>query len=369
MRVCSRVSPDRIQLCVIAACAMLAGFASATYTMPITFSGYARTETLTNFPALVVFTNNHGFLSSGGYDLRFWTNSTAVGTPLNYEIELWTNSGNSYVWVQVPELTSNITIYATWGNPKYNFQAACTTNGAMWDNNFKGVWHLTSTNSALSATDSTTNNHNATTVTATNAPGMADGSAGFDGTSARKISFGNISDFNFTDSNFTADLWVYPLTWGANNGAILIGQGYWQAQGWYVFVDNTSGDLRFCSQVPGVEYDLIAYAVVEKNKWQHFVFVRTGWYNAAIYKNGAVIASSGYFPRSASDTSDLFSLGAGPGSTANFHNGRLDEVRISNIARSATWIWAEYMNMASNAVFCNYGAVSVEFVGTAAFFH
>jgi hypothetical protein len=39
-------------------------------------------------------------------------------------------------------------------------------------------------------------------------------------------------------------------------------------------------------------------------------------------------------------------------------NGQMDEARVSNIARSANWIWAEFMNMASNGVFNTYGAAS-----------
>ena len=45
--------------------------------MKITFSGYNKPETLTNFPALVIFNTNlanfaYGqFASANGYDLRF----------------------------------------------------------------------------------------------------------------------------------------------------------------------------------------------------------------------------------------------------------------------------------------------------------
>jgi hypothetical protein len=38
--------------------------------------------------------------------------------------------------------------------------------------------------------------------------------------------------------------------------------------------------------------------------------------------------------------------------------GSLDEVRISNVARTSNWIWAEYMTMAANPLFTSYGAVT-----------
>ena len=43
----------------------LASAASAQrFSIPVTFSGYTRNETLTNFPALITFSNYTGFLSN-----------------------------------------------------------------------------------------------------------------------------------------------------------------------------------------------------------------------------------------------------------------------------------------------------------------
>ena len=66
---------------------------AANYSMTVTFPGYNnRTETLTNFPALVTLSNNVGmsgfnytnFSSPYGYDLRF---ADVFRSKLNYEIE------------------------------------------------------------------------------------------------------------------------------------------------------------------------------------------------------------------------------------------------------------------------------------------
>ena len=91
------------------------------YKMKITFNGYAGASTLTNFPALVVFNNSLGnfaydqFTSAEGCDLRF-SDSTGQ-TYLSYEIEKWNTSGDSYVWVRLPELSGTDTyIWAHWGN-------------------------------------------------------------------------------------------------------------------------------------------------------------------------------------------------------------------------------------------------------------
>ena len=70
---------------------------------PISLANYSRSETLTNFPLLVVLgTNLNGFsysqfASPQGWDLRF-TSSDGV-TELPYELEKWNTNGSSYAWV------------------------------------------------------------------------------------------------------------------------------------------------------------------------------------------------------------------------------------------------------------------------------
>jgi hypothetical protein len=48
-----------------------------------------------------------------------------------------------------------------------------------------------------------------------------------------------------------------------------------------------------------------------------------------------------------------------------YYDGLLDETRISSVARSTNWVWAEWYNMASNTIFGRYGTVTTS-GGTAA---
>ena len=109
---------------------------------PITASGYNRTETLTNFPMLVVLGPSiqgfsySQFQSGSNADLVF--SDGVQSNELNYEIETWNTNGLSYVWVQVPLLTNNATIWAFWGRSGLS-TPAYTTNGAAWDGNYLGA--------------------------------------------------------------------------------------------------------------------------------------------------------------------------------------------------------------------------------------
>ncbi|NLB54497.1 MAG: DUF2341 domain-containing protein [Lentisphaerae bacterium] len=81
--------------------------------MPITFAGYTQSEALTDFPALIVIkpmSTGHGlsyseFQSPPYNDLRFTAEDQS--TLLDFEIEHWDTSGESFVWVRVPALTSD----------------------------------------------------------------------------------------------------------------------------------------------------------------------------------------------------------------------------------------------------------------------
>ena len=98
--------------------------------MKVTFSGYTnRTAALSNFPVLVVISNNVGncafdfaqtpFVSPSGYDLRF---KDAANNALNYEIESWDVNSACYVWVKVPTIPVDGSgfITAQWGDLSFD---------------------------------------------------------------------------------------------------------------------------------------------------------------------------------------------------------------------------------------------------------
>ena len=123
----------------------------------ITFDNSASAENLADFPVLVNLTSaNVDFskIKAGGADIRFVDDD---GTLLNYEIEAWDDtpgSESASIWVKVQQLdqasnTDYIHLY-------YNNAAATDAQNAaaVWDANFKGVWHLgeAATDEATSAT-------------------------------------------------------------------------------------------------------------------------------------------------------------------------------------------------------------------------
>ena len=122
--------------------------AQNAYTMRITFDGYNRVgaNVLTNFPALVVFTNNVGGSSfsfssqpfadqQNAYDLRFYDEANNL---LDYEIDTYTPGVELWAWVKVLKIKpdGSTFIRAVWGDPDDAEQQPSTANGAVWSENY-----------------------------------------------------------------------------------------------------------------------------------------------------------------------------------------------------------------------------------------
>ena len=331
---------------------------STRRTITINHSKVSNTDQ-TNFPVLIsgtyadlASTSNGGSVTNtSGYDIVF-ASDPAGANPLAFEQDGYNGAtGQIAYWVKIPVLSASVdtVIFMFYGNAAVTTDTSTKT--AVWDSNFVGVWHLPN-GAVLSANDSTSNGHNATALNGTSAAaGEVGGAAAFNGTT-NTIAIDSSSDFNFTSSPYTIEFWMNPATLGSNNGGVPISRGQYQRFGWYVFIDNTNGNLYFATNTSGAQHALISTGAVGLSSWQHFVFVRDPSASAGgyIYKNGASRAISGSLSNAASDTTDGLSIGSLNGAT-NFANGTLDEVRISKIVRSADWVATEYNNESSPSTF------------------
>jgi hypothetical protein len=319
--------------------------------MNIQFPGYTSAQTLTNFPVLLVFSNNMGGGFSynqalpAGADLRFSDSTNAVA--LNFEIEKWVTNGASYVWVQVPVLSNNCGVWAFWGKSDAT-PAPCTTNGATWNSDFRGVWHLGEVNGAASHFDSTANGNNATTngTTSMGIAGVVDGAAAYTGSDIGRITNMNNS-LTVTGKVLTVGIWVQPTA--ALNQVAKVGfLGKLQESGgngsdYGLFYDWTTVHFAGGGTDFGAGYD------IPINTWTYLVGVCDGSY-LRLYVNGVQYTSTAC----SGNTPNNYSVLIGGGYWGGKLNGKLDEGRIMAAAASSNWIWTSYMNMASNSTFCSY---------------
>jgi formylglycine-generating enzyme required for sulfatase activity len=329
------------------------------YGVKIRFAGYNKAETLTNFPALVVFgTNITNFAygqcqSPNGWDLRF-ADSNQV-TALNYEIDQWNTNGNSYVWVQVPKLaSSNDCIWAYWGNTgAAAAPAAYTTNGSTWDANYKGVWHLgeklTQNQSTGTNTDSTSYGNNGLQHNNGWTNGIVGGAQNFDGSSCYINTAASMTNGAMTNL-MTLSLWVKvlgPADWGGtmfmlyqNGGSILeyyFSNQWKQKQSLNLSAGDRTGNG---SMSTGVWYYLTE------------TFAKAGGNNSISYLNGAYDGT--YARADQPSASGPWFFGKSPNGSPCYFEGAMEEIRVEQVQRSSNWVWACYQTMAANALFTSY---------------
>jgi len=330
----------------------------APYWMQIAFAGYARPTPLTNFPALVFLSDELDdfsyatMVSATGADLRFFTETNeATRTELNYEIEEWDAGGTSFVWVQLPVLTNGTSIWACWGDTNLATAPAYTTNGATWDSEFVGVWHLGGS-AGENLSDSSSNRLDLTQGDdPVDGVGVISTGEDFDGANdLLYISGSAVSDTGLDMNEATVSLWVK-----ADSGA-----GAWDnvweigTNGTSEYVLETNGGRTPQLYVIGGRAGASAVdgsaAGDLRGAWKHVVATMSAADDmVALYVNGSLINSATW---SATVPITEFSIGgARMRGTGRCMNMGGDEVRLSRAARSADWIWACYQNQSDPAAF------------------
>ncbi len=332
----------------------------------INYPKVSGSSNLTNFPMLFSVTNasfktvaNGGSVGeSNGYDILFTAGDGM--TKLNHELEYYNPStGQVIAWVQIPSLspTANTLIYIYYGNPSASNQQNVN---AVWDSNYKGVWHLPN-GTTLTAGDSTSNANNGTNSGATAAAGEIDGAASF---SSADISAGTPSSLaNLPSAGFTVEAWINPSSFGGSSQGHIVDKLSSSASGWSAFVDNSniSSSISLTANFSSTDAVFSAAAnSIGTSRWQHVVITYNGSSTSntpLFYVNGAPVSTvvdSAPVGSYVSDTGDAFLIGANASKSRAFA-GAIDEVRVSNTMRSAAWIATEYNNQSSPSTFFMLG--------------
>ncbi|MEM7397229.1 MAG: DUF2341 domain-containing protein, partial [Verrucomicrobiota bacterium] len=255
--------------------------------MKITFCGYERGSALHDFPALIVL--NPGlpgfdyatFADPNGWDLRFFNSNRTV--ELNYDIDTWNPLGDSFIWVQVPELKNPDTcIWALWGNPNAG-QAPYTQNGATWSAGYTGVWHLADDGGLGIFPDSVAFNDAGDNVGSdtTTTPGPIGEAQFFDGGSD-KLLVANESNFDFYHF-MSVSLWfrvnAFDTDWQT-----LIAKG--TVNSWELHREFNTDNLRWFAN--GV---LTAPVNVNDGQWHHLLANKSSVTGTELYIDGTLAAA------------------------------------------------------------------------------
>ena len=327
--------------------------ASWAYRKKITINHTKVSANLTDFPVLVGLASDADLASDAqddGDDILF-TSSNGT-SKLSHEIERFNGgTGELVAWVKVPTLSSSTDtdIYMYYGNSLASNQQ---NTAGVWDSNYRAVWHLKETTGGTNAIKDSTSNAN-------------HGTDGGNPTLGATGKIGNCVRFDGTDdhiavpssaslklgSGLTIEAWIRINVWGDWADIVFKGGG-----------SENNSDYQFALVTTGLAWDG-TYAGTWRTKYFNTTQNTGTWIYVALthdtvtvrcYRGGSEISSQ-------SDPGAIYQsdyqLGISREGAASYGwlNGRIDEVRISNIARSAGWIATGYNNMNSPSTFYSVG--------------
>ena len=337
-------------------------------------------------PDLATVDNGGHVISPNGSDILFSSDPNGQ-TRLDFEVEQYNSAtGQLVAWIRIPTLShsADTVIYVFYGNPAITASQSNPTG--VWDSNYEAVYHLGNLPSSGVASDSTTNANEGNFTNLYPYPGQIDGSASLHGvTSFLEIP---ASAFPNYPTGVYSNIGV-NTTWDNNSFDATFGIWFKTAL-WGGLLDQTAGDscvsifgicLFASPEQPGtnpygswgglldVSFDgnLEGRGVgpstqtYNDNHW-HYATITFGNGVNDLYADGQLVATGGggtfgfsanyaYFVGTEDIESDTSSLDSRPW---KYLPGQIDEINVSNIARSGDWIQTQYNNQSSPSTFYTF---------------
>ncbi len=317
---------------------------------------------LIDFPVLIsiIDPDLHDYTQPDGDDIAFSTNNTW----LDYEIELFnqtysTVNAQLIAWVRVPRLFHDIDtiIRMYYGCPFMNSQENPKN---VWNDDYVGIWHLSeSSGDAQDSTNYDTDGSPSGGVIQ-GTSGQLDGAYYFDGDDD-EVNMGDPTDghLDFGTGSFTVETWINKdgtMDVG-DYGGIFKGNGdVDDAEGW-LFRFKGDNMVRFSGGDGSASvFNIYQSSTLTDDTWIHLVGVLDRSEGEAyIYKDGQKIATDYSITSGNIDSDRTLKLSEDWSSDIRF-KGLFDEVRLSDIARSADWIRTEFDNQNDTLNFYSIGS-------------
>lgn len=328
---------------------------------------------LINFPVMVYNisndfkdTNNGGYIQPDGDDIAFFSYDN--NTQYNHEIEEYDGeTGTLLAWVNVTSISSSsdTNFWVFYGDADGTNQQ---NKSGVWDNYYAAVWHMNGTvpDSGHGLYESKNGYWLDNLTTAEVALGIPSEDTGIAG-NAQLFTGDVIQNNTFLDSGQTLD-WTWEVfvkpTQDTPATDAIIGYKKYTASDRTYFYQAANGSVKgyirdggtliyAYGEIAAVKADSWHYLAIVYNANDHFYVIQ----NTTRYTGGT--AQNGQ----AGGTTSNFCLGGygdeDQGLLYTF-NGTLDEVRISNVERNASWTNATYYSIMFPSLFLTFGSESGE---------
>jgi hypothetical protein len=322
------------------------------------FDNSEQSEDLENFPVLVKLSSSnfdYSNANSNGSDMRFIDPDGS--TEYKYHFEKWDTTGTSLLWVNVTNIDGSSS--ADYMHMYYGKSSASHVQdiGATYDGNYSAVFHLNESGdgTADEFKDATPNDNDGQGGSGTSGyvPTQVDAVIGkgqdFDGIDDH-INCGDSASVDIAGTQITIEFWV---RWrdGLDDLRGPVSYEGW-ANGYRIILNEVSPSLDF--HLPGDTNNLQPATSVYNNTWVYYAAVYNGS-QMVTYFNGSKDANEEAKTDNIESpaTAELW-IGHGDNlvgdANSDAWNGSIDEVRISDTARSADWVAAQYLSMTDNFI-------------------
>jgi len=243
--------------------------------------------------------------------------------------------------------SSNTVVYVGYGNASITLWQGNVPG--TWDSHYQMVTHL-SNGPTLNASDSTSNAVVVTNQGATAATGEIGGGAALNG-SYQYIDLA----MNITYPQITVEAWFNSSNLANNYSRVVANSHTDSDQSGFQLMFNKNGNSGFFDIGNGHDVAAGWGQALLGNTWYHYVGTYDGT-TVRAYLNGVQVGVSGTTTGAIRASGYDPSIGRNPAYNGDYLAGVTDEVRISNIARSADWIATQYHNQSNPANFVSMGA-------------
>lgn len=329
------------------------------------------TSNLTNFPALLSIQDNNLIISNTctdkvqnpngpNYDFAF----VSGGSELYYQVESYDQTtGTLLVWVQIPTLTyaanNNIMFYYGSKSPTVTHNTAFFAN--TWASNYLAVFHFNESSYTGSVADGTAGGHTGTASGMTSAD-LVTGKIGtaysFNG-SSKKITANAVS----VTGPFTLSAWVKLGATGLDQKVMTNQAAGGGTSGGYKLGVYTTNIPESESGIATTRFSTPNPTAFASGAWHYIQSVYTGT-TLSTYVDGTQYKILTTSNNPSVNTS--FYIGVGEAGTSFYFNGVIDEPRVSNVAKTADWLKAEYVNQNNPVTFTTVGTTTTNTTNAAA---
>ena len=321
------------------------------YRKKITIDHLQVAGSLTYFPVLIniVDIDLRDKAQDDGDDILFMDDS-GVASQLYHEIEYFDDStGELVAWVRIPSLSNIVDtdFYMYYGNPGCSNQQFPEK---VWDSNYLAVYHMNDPSGGIM--DSTRNNMDGTEVgdPTYNVNGISDNpcidcDGDVDG-------FDIPNTFGIRTTDFALEAWSDwdgPSPEGDSHLVYMLGEACVR-----IYHRGSLASTVFSYHNTVTWYEPVFNVTDSSGSWHYYCGVYDNDVGGFAYYDGALANSDAHNGNLRNDPQDNAIASPALGEGGEW-NGRIDEVRISNIVRSSAWIETSYNTMNDPSSFFSVG--------------